>query len=161
MGRCGTPYDSGDGSGAGTGSGPQARTGSPANRVPGFAGVATLRPCDDARIDLDSLSRLVVQAGSESAEDAVCRALEDLIHRLQQSERAHRACDFARLRTQALAIAEIAVRLGAVDLAASAGHVVACTRGADGVALSATLGRMLRLGWRTLTKIARTDRPSP
>ncbi len=159
MGRCGTPYDSGGGSGAGTGPGPDsgaaAGTGTPVDRVPGFAGIAALQPRGDALFDPDPLLRLLVQAGPEGAEDAVCRALEDLIHRLQQSERAHRACDFARLRTQARAIAEIAVALGAVDLAASAGHVGACTRRADGVALSATLGRMLRVGRRTLTEIAK------
>lgn len=123
------------------------------------AQVIAMVPIDWFRLDPAPLARLYADTGPEGAEDAVCRALEEISHRLRLVARAHRTGDTARLGTEAEGIVRAARAIGLIDLAASAEHAAGCARGRDGAALGATVGRLLRVGGRSLTEVAQVSGP--
>lgn len=133
--------------------------GGPADRDPGGAAVLVLRPSDSFRLDPEPLVRLYADSGPDGAEDIVCRAFEEISHRLRLVARAHRTGDLVRLRSEAEGIAATALTIGLIDLAASAGHVANCAALRDPAALGATVGRLLRVGGRSLTEVAQVSGP--
>ena len=102
------------------------------------------------RVDADRLAGMYAQLGECSAEDAVCRAMEDLAVRLASAERLHRAGDWGGLAAAARGILPIATEIGMPLLGQVTRDVCSCLESGDAVALVATLARLLRVGERSL-----------
>ncbi|MFK7940547.1 MAG: hypothetical protein AB8B82_14290 [Roseovarius sp.] len=104
-------------------------------------------------LDAARLEELVAQLGEHAAEDVVCRALEELAARLSHTERCYREGRFDDMRKSARSLVAIAEQVGMQKLADVALDVTHCIDGADGIALSATLARLLRIGEGSLSEV--------
>lgn len=125
---------------------------------PVSAQIAQLVPRDQMRIDPDPLARLQVALGPQGAEDVVCRALEDISHRLRRLSEDHAQCDMDKVARGARSIAAVSSQIGLPDLALVAGHVLDCAKRDDATsdtcaALAATVARLFRVGRRAVTEI--------
>ena len=123
---------------------------------PVSARIAHLTPRDVLRIDPEPLARLQAALGPQGAEDVVCRALEDISHRLRRlsEDHAHHDVDrMARMARGARSIGAVAAQIGLRDLALVAGHVLDCAGRNDPAALAATLARMFRVGRWAINEI--------
>lgn len=96
---------------------------------------------------------LYQELGETGAGDIVCRAMEELTHRLTEADRQYRAALFVDLRKTVRSLVGIADQVGMRGLAHGAVHVVDCIDQGDPVALAATLARLMRLGERSLTAV--------
>ncbi|OWU76164.1 hypothetical protein ATO3_07005 [Marinibacterium profundimaris] len=96
---------------------------------------------------------LYLQLGEAGAEDVVCRAIEELAVRLSHCERLWRRDDLDGLRKCARSLIAIAEQVGMNSLARVAGDVTQAIDACDGVATSATLTRLIRIGARSLTAV--------
>jgi hypothetical protein len=120
---------------------------------PVSAQIAYLPLRDVMRIDPEPLARLQAALGPQGAEDVVCRALEDISHRLRRLSEDHIAQDMDKIARGARSIAAVSAQIGLRDLALVATHVLDCAGRADSAALAATLARMFRVGRRAVTEI--------
>lgn len=120
---------------------------------PDLAQIVYLMPRDVLRIDPEPLARLQVALGPQGAEDVVCRALEDISHRLRRLSEAHLARDLDKVSRGARSIAAVSAQIGLRDLALVAGHVLDCAGRDETDALAATLARLFRVGRRAVTEI--------
>ena len=120
---------------------------------PDLAQIVYLMPRDVMRIDPEPLARLQVALGPQGAEDVVCRALEDISHRLRRLSEDHVARDMDKVSRGARSIAAVSAQIGLGDLALVAGHVLDCAGRGDSGALAATLARLFRVGRRAVTEI--------
>ncbi|MEO9896891.1 MAG: hypothetical protein ABJQ34_01820 [Paracoccaceae bacterium] len=91
--------------------------------------------------------------GDVAAEDVVCRAMEELALRLAHCDRLFRANNMDDLRKSSRSLIAIADQIGMTKLARVAGDVTQCIDEGNHVALSATLGRLMRIGEGSLTAI--------
>lgn len=112
-----------------------------------------LRPEEPVRLDRARIETLHAALGPAQAEEIVCRAMEELAVRLALLERGYAARDVAALAKGARSLVAIAEQIGMAALARVAADVAACADRRDGPALAATLGRLLRLGDRSLTAV--------
>ena len=94
-----------------------------------------------------------MQLGETSAEDVVCRALEELAARLSHTERCYRELRFEDMRKSARSLIAISEQIGMQLLADVARDVTSCIDSGEGTALSATLARLLRIGESSLSEI--------
>jgi len=117
------------------------------------ANVTTLDQNETVRLDPDRLGGLYQQLGEASAEDVVCRAIEELAVRLTHCERLWRQQDHTGLRKCARSLIAIADQIGMTALARVAGDVTIAVDSLDGPAMGATLFRLLRVGERSLTAV--------
>ncbi len=117
------------------------------------APVARLVPRDPLRMDPGPLSRLYLDLGEQGAEDVIGRALEDLTRRLNRIDDAHRGCDFAAIGHESRRVRVIAEQIGLTEVAEVAAHVIDCAQLGNGMALGATLARLIRITDRCLTEI--------
>lgn len=106
--------------------------------------VAVLHPRDTAYFDEDTLNALSRDLGPSVAENILCRALEDIAARL-----VHMRADYAdgndtALRKSVRSLIPIADQVGLPGLSAIARDVLICIDRGDGVAIAATLCRLLR-----------------
>lgn len=115
--------------------------------------VRILAQNEPAVLDADKLESLYRQLGDVSAEDVVCRAMEELATRLTQTERHYRTGQRDEMRKSARSIGAIAEQIGMGGLAQVAGHVTRCMEAGDEIALAAVLARLIRVGERSLTEI--------
>lgn len=130
---------------------------------PVSAQIAHLIPRDVMQIDPEPLARLQAALGPQGAEDVVCRALEDISHRLRRLNEDFAKRDIDLVSRGARSIAAVAVPIGLRDLALVAGHVLDCANSYNAnfdyvrddadVALCATLARLFRVGRRAVTEI--------
>lgn len=105
------------------------------------------------RLDADRLEALYLELGETSAEDVVCRALEELAARLGHVERFYREGRFGEMRKSSRSLIAIADQIGMALLARVAGDVTASIDAGDHNALAATFARLLRIGERSLCEI--------
>ncbi len=117
------------------------------------AEVTVLAQNEAVRLDAEKLEALYNQLGDVSAEDIVCRAMEELAVRLAQTERFYRERRRDEMRKSARSIAAIAEQIGMQMLARVARHVKHCIEEGDETALAAVLARLIRTGERSLTEI--------
>lgn len=127
------------------------------------AQIVQLMPRSVIRIDPEPLARLQAALGPQGAEDLVCRALEDISHRLRRLSEDHASGNLDKVSRGARSIAAVSAQIGLRDLALVAGHVLDCAgqdrTGQDSVradvdmALAATLARLFRVGRRAITEI--------
>lgn len=115
--------------------------------------VLQLRLSESVMLDHGQLGTLYAQLGTASAEDVVCRAIEELANRMSECERFYRMRQLAELRKHARSLIAISEQLGMHALGDAARSVTECIDNADHVALAATLSRMLRIGDQSLTAV--------
>ena len=117
------------------------------------ANVEMLAQNEAVRLDSEKLEALYNQLGDVSAEDVVCRAMEELALRLSQTERQFRSGDRDEMRKSARSIAAISEQIGMGALAKVASDLRRCAESGDYVAQAAVLARLIRVGERSLTEI--------
>ncbi|QGX97159.1 hypothetical protein EI983_02235 [Roseovarius faecimaris] len=115
--------------------------------------VTLLEQREAVKLDSNRLEELFLLLGEASAEDVVCRALEELAARLSHTERCYRELRFDDMRKSARSLIAIAEQIGMQMLANVAQDVTRCIDHGDGTALSATLSRLLRVGECSLSEI--------
>lgn len=115
--------------------------------------VVTLEHKESVRLDSDQLNALCQQLGDKNALDILCRTVEELAVRLSNCERFWRQRDWAGLRKCARSLVAIAEQIGMTVLARVAGDVSDAVDAGDAVATGAILGRLIRVGERSLTAI--------
>ena len=93
------------------------------------------------------------QLGERSAEDVVCRAVEELAVRLSHCQQLWRRQEWDELRKGARSLVAIAEQIGMAKLAEVARDVTNTVDACDQVAVAATLTRMIRVGERSLTAV--------
>ena len=112
-----------------------------------------LKQNEAVHFDPERLKELYVQLGEASAEDVVCRALEELAVRLSHTERCYREGRLLDMRKSARSLCAIADQIGMAMFSRVARDVTRCADSGDRVALAATLARLLRIGERSLSEI--------
>jgi len=105
------------------------------------------------RHDAERLEALYLELGETSAEDVVCRALEELAARLGQAERCYREGRLNEMRKSSRSLIAIADQIGMALLAQVAGDVTGSIDAGDHNALAATFARLLRIGERSLCEV--------
>lgn len=115
--------------------------------------ITALKHSEAAALDRDRLAQLYVQLGDMSAEDVVCRAMEELAVRLGHSERLFREGKRAELRKCARSMIAIGEQIGMQTLAVVAKDVMTTLDAEDDIALAATFQRLIRVGERSLVEI--------
>ncbi len=115
--------------------------------------VLQIRPLEQVCVDQERLGTLYSQLGEASAEDIVCRALEELALRMSHCDRLYREQAWQDLRKNTRSLIAIADQIGMQKLSQVAGDVTACIDACDANGLAATLSRLLRIGERSLTAI--------
>ncbi|MBV0891205.1 hypothetical protein KTN05_04985 [Paracoccus sp. Z118] len=115
--------------------------------------LARLDITEDVRFDGQRLDEIMDELGERAAESVICAALEQLAAGLGAVRAAALSGDGAAVVAQAEAVARLAWQLGLVTLAGVAVDVGRCAEHGDQPALAATLGRLMRVGRRSLTEI--------
>lgn len=110
------------------------------------AQVSVLHPHDTAYFAEDTLNELSRDLGPSVAENILCRALEDMAVRFAQIREEYSTGNERDLRKSVRSLIPIAGQIGLPGLAAIAQDVVICVDRGEGVALAATLCRLLRCG---------------
>ncbi|MBE1285110.1 MAG: hypothetical protein GJ676_17490 [Rhodobacteraceae bacterium] len=104
-------------------------------------------------MDPEKLEDLSRQLGESSAQDVVCRAIEELAVRLAHCERLWRAQDQVKLRKSARSLVAISEQIGMNALARVARDVTQAIDAEDYPAIGATVFRLMRVGERSLTAV--------
>jgi hypothetical protein len=115
--------------------------------------VQQLRPTEGVAVDQDRLGALYAEVGAAEAEEALCRAMEDIAKRMTQCDSYYRAGKLKPLRGTARGLIKTADAIGMHSLSRVAGDVTDCIDRMDEVALTATLSRLIRIGERSLIAI--------
>ncbi|NOE26763.1 hypothetical protein [Ruegeria sp. HKCCD6157] len=115
--------------------------------------IITLEHKESVRLDSDQLSGLYRQLGDKNALDVLCRTVEELAVRLSNCERYWRRREWADLRKCARSLVAISEQIGMTALAQVASDVAHTVDAGDAVAAGATLGRLIRVGERSLTAV--------
>lgn len=115
--------------------------------------ITTLVQEETVRLNPDQLGTLYRKLGDASAEDVICRAVEEMAVRLTTCERLWRDADYAALRKSVRSLAAISEQVGMDALAAVARDVIIAIDADDTVATAATLFRLVRVGERSLTAV--------
>ena len=117
------------------------------------ANILTVNHRENVHLDSQKLSDLYRQLGEVSAEDVVCRAIEELAVRLTHCERLWRQSDVEKLRKSARSLIAISEQIGLTDMASIARDVTVAIDANDQPATAATLFRLIRVGERSLTAV--------
>lgn len=115
--------------------------------------VQQLRPVEGVSVDQNRLGALYAEVGAAEAEEALCRAMEDIAKRMTKCDNYYRAGKLKPLRTTALGLVKTADKIGMHSLARVATDVTLCIDTMDEIALTATLSRLIRIGERSLIAI--------
>lgn len=122
--------------------------------------LTVLTMTEKVQIDSRRLAEIVDELGETAAHDVLTLALEQLARGLQDLRAAAAAGDAAALAMRAEMLARLAWQLGMTSLAGVAVDVAVCAERRDDIGLAATLGRLMRIGNRSLTEIWDED-PGP
>ncbi len=109
-------------------------------------GVVSLRPREALSIDPARLMELRNTGGAGQVDRMLGETLEDLALGLSRIAGAYQQDRFTTITDECVAIGKIAGRIGLDRIARVAFTVAALAKGSDGVALSANLARLMRLG---------------
>lgn len=115
--------------------------------------VPFLRRNERVQIDSTRVTTLFNRLGEGAAEDAVCRAMEELAVRLATTQTVREMGDMARVAKVARGMIGIAEEVGLVSLARVASDVALCATAGDETAMGATLARLVRVGDKSMTEI--------
>jgi len=108
--------------------------------------VSILHPNDTTYFDEDTINALSRDLGPSVAENILCRALEDMAARFAQIRHEYGNGHETALRKSVHALIPIADQVGLPSLSSIAHDVLICIDRGEGVALAATLCRLLRKG---------------
>lgn len=112
-----------------------------------------LNPDESVRLEARVLGELYLELGEAGAQNVVERAIEDLAQRLSDAEQMYRNGDYHALRKTVRSMVAVAEQIGMWSLARRAQDLVACIDAGDPVALAAVLGRLMRIGERSLNAV--------
>ncbi|MGH1576768.1 hypothetical protein [Planktotalea sp.] len=110
-------------------------------------------PNEHVRLDAERLELLYSQLGEDSADDVLCRAMEEMAIRIKQSEKLYQAGSVRELRKTVHSLIAIADQIGLQTLARVSGDVVICIDREDWISLGATFSRLTRSSDQSLTAI--------
>lgn len=119
----------------------------------GRAAVGRLQPEEPARFDPDSLEALCRRIGETRAEAEVARALERISTTLATLDRLKSAEGERHLGNALRALVRDAELIGMTTLARVARSVLDSRAAGDGIAFSATLARLERVGDRSMLAV--------
>ena len=122
-------------------------------RVTKVNNITQLRLKEHVQVDHDRLNAIYSEMDHVSAEDMVCRAMEELALRMAHCDRHYRAFEFEELRKSSRSLIAIADQIGMTVMARVARDVSECANLQDPVPLAATLARLMRTGEESLTAI--------
>jgi len=122
-------------------------------RVIKVTNITQLRLSETIHVDRDRLDTLYSDLDPISAEDMVCRAMEELALRMAQCDRLYRANKLEDLHKSSKSMIAIADQIGMNVLARVAGDVSTCAHIGDHAALASTMSRLLRAGEGSLSAI--------
>lgn len=108
------------------------------------AAIAVLRCSDRFDMDPTPLTGIFAEMPKHLAEDMVCRALEDIAHRLDRLQALRTDGAYGDVAAPARRIASIAGQIGLTTVTTAAEHVACASQLHSGVALGATLARLER-----------------
>lgn len=106
-----------------------------------------------AKLDVDALEALYEELGDRAADEAVCRAMEQIAMQLAQVEAHYRAGEYVELCAPVRAMAAAAKTFGMDELASVGASVVDCALRRDMIAMAAVVQRLMRTGESGLTEI--------
>ena len=115
--------------------------------------VTQLRLSEHVQVDHQRLDTLYSEMDPVSAEDMVCRAMEELALRMAQCDRLFRAADTDGLQKSSKSLIAIADQIGMNVMSRVARDVAVCARTDNPVALAATMSRLMRTGEESLSAI--------
>jgi len=115
-----------------------------------MAEIATLRPREAVRQDVEAIAEIYRNLGAPVAEQMVTRALGELALTMAGIAEKVRAQDLRDLSRQLGRLGRLAGDLGLSSLAAVAEDAKTCLERADGTAFSAVWARLLRVAERSL-----------
>lgn len=114
------------------------------------AQVVRLQPRDSVRVDAERIQKLYIDLGPVRAEDAICRAIEELAQRLFRCDGLWTARDERRLGTCLRAIIALSNEIGLLSVSAVASDVLIVLARQDEPAIAATLARLRQVGEASL-----------
>ncbi|MBE9637692.1 hypothetical protein IQ782_12625 [Salipiger pacificus] len=112
-----------------------------------------LAPFEKAGLDPQPLEAIFARLGPSEAENALCRAMEELAYRLGELDRVHAEGRWSDTRRHVRELGGIADCLGMSSVVRISEDVLTCLEDGDLVALSATVARLGRVGERSLYAI--------
>jgi len=115
--------------------------------------VTQLRLSEHVQVDHQRLDTLYSEMDPVSAEDMVCRAMEELALRMAQCDRLYRAADMDGLQKSSKSLIAIADQIGMNVMSRVARDVAGCAQTDNPVALAATMSRLMRTGEESLSAI--------
>lgn len=115
--------------------------------------VPFLKRNERVQIDSTRVTKLYTRLGEGAAEDAVCRAMEELAVRLAATQTVRERGDMVKVAKAARGMIGIAEEVGLVSLARVASDVASCATEGDEAAIGATLARLVRVGDKSMTVI--------
>lgn len=118
-----------------------------------MANLMVLTMQEPVQVDARRLGEIVDELGETAAHNVICVALEQLAQALSDARLAAMTGDMAELAARSEMLSRLAWQVGLTSLAGVAVDVAACAERQDGIALAATLARLIRIGNRSLTEI--------
>ena len=115
--------------------------------------VTYIAPAERPRMDARQIESLCMELGTKGAEDAVCRAMEQLGQQLHQAHQFAFDGEQLKLYDTLANLRTTAEHIGLCGLAHVARDVMTCVEFGDGVAQAATLARLGRIGERSLAAL--------
>lgn len=119
----------------------------------GVTWIAVLRHEEGVRVDPVRLAVLYAELGQSGAERLVSAVMEEMAVLLSAIRTAEQNGQGETVAAIAAELAKIAEQVGMISLGRVAQDVGRCACSGDGVALAATLGRLVRIGARSLTEV--------
>lgn len=113
--------------------------------------IATLRPREVVRQDVEAIAVIYRNLGAPVAEQMVTRALGELALTMAGIAEKVRAKELRDLARQLGRLRRLAADLGLLSLSSVAGDAKSCLERADGTAFSAVWARLLRVAERSLS----------
>jgi hypothetical protein len=118
--------------------------------VPGVNRIAVLRHEEGVRVDPVRLAALYAELGQAGAERLISAVMEEMAVLLAAIRTAGQGDRVAGIAAE---LAARAGQVGMISLGRVARDVGCCAGAGDTVALAATLGRLVRIGTRSLTEV--------
>ena len=115
--------------------------------------ITQLRLSETVNVNRDRLDALNAEMDPITAEDMVCRAMEELALRMAHCDRLYRAGQLDELRKSSKSLIAIAEQIGMDVMARVAADVSYCAKSGDRAALASTIARLHRTGEGSLSAI--------
>lgn len=112
-----------------------------------------MRHEEGVRVDPVRLAALYAELGQTGAERLVSAVMEEMAVLLSAIRTAEQNGEAETVPSIAAELAKMAEQVGMISLGRVAQDVGRCALASDGVALAATLGRLVRIGARSLTEV--------